>query len=76
MRKGGIKMGKGSGMKIDNKNFGQLPIHMVVKMQAMVRGHIARKKVQQRYGYSMTPGLLNRGLVHIEMDPVKLEAQR
>ena len=39
----------------------------------MIRGFLARRKVRRIYGYEMTHGLLNRGTVHIEMDPEKLE---
>ena len=53
-----------------------IPIHAVIKMQAIIRGYLERKKIKQMYGYEMTPGLLNRGTVHIEMDPEKLEEQR
>ena len=70
-RKGGRIPSKG--MKIDDRVMGQIPLHMVVKMQSMMRGYMARKKVKRVYGFEMTPGLLNRGTIHIEMDPVKLE---
>ena len=64
------------GMKIDDKVMGSIPIHMVVKMQSTMRGYLARKRVKKIYGFEMTPGLLNRGTVHIEMDPERLEEQR
>lgn len=63
-------------MKIDDKVMGQIPIHLVVKMQSTMRGFLARKRVKKIYGFEMTPGLLNRGTVHIEMDPERLEEQR
>ena len=46
---------------------------MVVKMQAIMRGYLDRKRVKRVHGYEMTPGLLNRGTINIEMDPEKLE---
>lgn len=64
------------GMKIDDKVMGAIPIHVVVRMQAVMRGYLARKRVKKIYGFAMTPGLLNRGTVHIEMDPERLEEQR
>ena len=73
-RKGGRIPSKG--MKLDDRIMSQIPLHMVVKMQSMMRGYMARKKVKRVYGFEMTPGLLNRGTIHIEMDPVKLEEQR
>ena len=51
----------------------KLPIFTVVKAQAIIRGFLARRRVRRVYGYQMSPGLLNRGTVHIEMDPEKLE---
>ena len=39
----------------------------------MFRGHLTRKKVKKIYGYEMTPGLLNRTTILVEMDPEKLE---
>ena len=41
-----------------------------------MRGFLARRKIKHVYGFEMTPGLMNRGTVHIEMDPEKLEEQR
>ena len=70
-RKGGRTPTKG--IKIDDRVMKTIPIHMVVKMQAVMRGYMARRKIKRIYGYEMTPGLLNRGTIHIEMDPVKLE---
>jgi len=32
--------------------------------------------IKKIYGFEMTHGLLQRGTVHIEMDPEKLEEQR
>jgi len=58
---------------IDSKHFGSLPISMIVKIQAMFRGFLTRKKVKKIYGYEMTPGLLNRTTILVEMDPEKLE---
>ena len=51
-------------------------MHLVTKMQAMVRGWRARKYVKQAYGFEASPGMKNHGLVHVEMDPEKLEQQR
>ena len=64
---------KDKNFKMDDKVMAGLPISTIVKMQAMMRGFLARKKIKKVYGYEMTPGLLNRGTVHIEMDPEKLE---
>ena len=69
--RGGMKGSKG--VKIDEKIMSTIPLPTVVKMQAIMRGFLARKKIKRVYGYEMTPGLLNRGTVHIEMDPEKLE---
>jgi len=38
-----------------------------------MRGFLARRRVRRIYGYEMSPGLLNRGTIHVEMDPEKLE---
>lgn len=54
----------------------QLPLFAVIKTQAAIRGFIARRRVKRIYGYQMSPGLLNRGTVHVEMDPDKLDEQR
>ena len=53
-----------------------IPIHTVVRMQALIRGFIARRVVKKIYGFEMSQGLLIRGTVHIEMEPEKLEEQR
>jgi len=68
----GMKSTKGN-VKIDDKTMSMLPIATVIKMQAIMRGYMARKKIKKVYGFEMTPGLLKRGTVHIEMDPEKLE---
>lgn len=47
-------------------------VFMLIKVQAMIRGMLARKKVKAVYGYAMKPGLVGRklpGTVNIEMDP-------
>ena len=49
---------------------------LLVKCQSMIRGYLARKKVKKIYGFSASPGLINRTTLHIEMDPAKLEEQR
>jgi hypothetical protein len=41
-----------------------------------VRGYLTRHALKKVYGFEMSPGLLNRGTVHIEMEPEKLELQR
>ena len=69
------KLGKGK-VTIDPKVMATIPLPTVVKMQSIMRGFLARKRIKKVYGYEMTPGLLNRGTVHIEMDPEKLEEQR
>ena len=51
-----------------------LSMKMVIRMQAIARGFIARKKVKNVYGYQMTKGLLHRG--DIDIDPEVLEEQR
>lgn len=73
-RKGSIKGTKG--VNIDDKVMASIPLATVIKMQSIMRGYLARKQIKRIYGYEMTPGLLNRGTVHIEMDPEKLERQR
>ena len=50
-----------------------LPIHVVVRMQAMVRGFLTRKRVHQIYGFQASEGLMFRGF---DIDPEKLEEQR
>ena len=59
--------------KDQKRSLNKIPMHLVVRMQAMVRGWRARKYVKSVYGFEASPGLRNRGLVHIEMDPEKLE---
>lgn len=54
----------------------QVPVFTVIKAQAIIRGFLARRKVKRIYGFQMSQGLMNRGTVHIEMDPEKLEEQR
>lgn len=66
-------MRKGNGKDTDLKN---MPIFTIIKAQAMMRGFLARRRVKKNFGYEMSPGLLQRGTVHIEMDPEKLEEQR
>ena len=51
----------------------KLPIFTVIKAQAFIRGLLARRRVKRVYGFQMSQGLMNRGTVHIEMDPEKLE---
>ncbi len=67
-----VKMGKNDLSYAEKRALGKLPIHLVVKMQAMVRGFRARKAVKRIYGFQASPGLMNRGMVQIEMDPQKL----
>ena len=45
----------------------------VVKIQALIRGFLARRRVQNIYGFKLSPGLMMRGSVHIEMEPELLE---
>jgi len=61
------------GKKRDLKS---VPVHLVVKIQALIRGYVTRKLVKEVYGFEMSAGLLMRGTVHIEMEPEKLEEQR
>lgn len=70
MRKGNKNT---KGVKIDDRVMATIPLATVIKMQSIMRGFLARKKIKKVYGFEMTPGLLNRGTVHIEMDPEKLE---
>ena len=77
MRKGEGKSGnRRSQEKLDDQFMKTLPIFTVVREQALIRGYLSRKRIKRVYGFEMTPGLLNRGTVHIEMDPEKLEEQR
>ena len=55
-------------------NGSAVPPWAVIKMQAIIRGFLARRRVKNVYGFQMTPGLLRRAVV--EMDPAKLEEQR
>lgn len=50
----------------DREYLKTIPIIHVVKMQSLIRGYIARKKVQRVYGFKLTAGLMDRGF---EMDP-------
>ena len=70
------KMGRTDLSYAEKRALNKLPLHLVVKMQAMVRGFRARKAVKRIYGFQASPGLMNRGMVQIEMDPQKLEQQR
>lgn len=51
-----------------------IPPWAVIKMQAVIRGFLTRRRVKNVYGFAMTPGLLRRAV--LEMDPAKLEEQR
>ena len=42
----------------------------------MIRGVLARRHILRVYGFECSPGLRNRGLVQVEMDPAQLEHQR
>ena len=53
--------------------FKHIPIATVLKFQSIIRGFLARRRVKKAYGFEMTHGLMNRGTVHVEMDPEKLE---
>ena len=61
-----------------NKKMGnnQYQVYTIIKAQALIRGFLTRRMVKKIYGFESTPGLLQRGTVHIEMDPDKLEEQR
>ena len=53
-----------------NEDFGKkLPLATVIKFQAIIRGFLTRRQVRNTYGFTMTPGMLNRNKLHIEMDP-------
>ena len=58
------------------ERYEHIPIATVLKFQSIIRGFIARRRVKKTYGFEMTHGLMNRGTVHVEMDPEKLEEQR
>lgn len=58
---------------MDPKMMSTLPINMVIKIQSLFRGYLTRKKIKKIYGFEMTPGLLNRTTILVEMDPEKLE---
>ena len=55
-----------------------VPLAMVIKAQALMRGMLARKRVKRAYGFEISTGLFHRrgGTNLVEMDPVKLEEQR
>jgi hypothetical protein len=55
------------------QHLNKVPVHLVVKMQALIRGFVTRRMIKKIYGYEMSHGLLQRGTVHIEMEPEKLE---
>lgn len=55
------------------KQFDKVPIHQIVRLQALIRGFLSRVMVKKIYGFEMSQGLLMRGTVHIEMEPEKLE---
>ena len=61
---------------MDPKMMSTLPISTVVKIQSLFRGYLTRKKIKKLYDFEMTPGLLNRTTILVEMDPEKLEEQR
>jgi hypothetical protein len=50
-----------------------IPIQLVLKVQALVRGFLARRRIEKIYGFVASPGLLRRGF---DYDPEKLEEQR
>ena len=62
--------------KAGKRDLKQIPIHSVIRMQALVKGFLTRRMVKKIYGFEMSQGLLMRGTVHIEMEPEKLEEQR
>jgi len=51
----------------------KVPVHLVIKMQSLIRGFLIRRIIKRIYGFEMSKGLLLRGTVHIEMEPKKLE---
>ena len=53
-----------------------ISIHLVVKLQSMIRGVLARRYIKRVYGFECSPGLRNRGLQEVEMDSAQLEHQR
>ena len=53
-----------------------MPLHVIIRVQSLIRGYLTRRMVRKIYGFEMSHGLLMRGTVHIEMDPEKLEEQR
>lgn len=55
------------------KDLDNVPLHVIVRMQSLIRGFLTRRMVKKIYGFEMSHGLLMRGTVHIEMDPEKLE---
>ena len=63
-------------LKAKKRELKNIPIHMVIKIQALVKGFLTRRMIKQIYGFEMSQGLLMRGTVHIEMEPEKLEEQR
>lgn len=72
----GSKVNSKSPPTIDPKFMQALPIKTVVKIQALFRGFLTRKKIKKIYGFEVTPGLLNRTTILVEMDPEKLDEQR
>lgn len=58
-----------------NKNI-NIPVHQIVKLQALIRGFLTRNAIKKIYGFEVSAGLMTRGTLHIEMEPEKLEQQR
>ena len=60
----------------DRAELDSIPLYLVVRIQAMVRGFLTRRAVKKVFGFEANPSVLRRHTVHIEMDPEKLEEQR
>ena len=64
------------GGKYSKNNPSNISIATLVKVQARIRGWIARRRIQRLYNYQVNPNIYGRGTMHIEMDPRQLEEQR
>ena len=64
---------KNGAPKVDSEWTKDIPLFTVIKFQAIIRGYLARRRVKKIYGFERTPGMLNRGRIHIEMDPEQLQ---
>jgi len=64
------KAGRQAKFKQNRDYLSKVPLIQLIRIQALVRGFLSRRRVQRVYGFKMSEGLLFRG---IEVDPEKLE---